>query len=76
MNRISRSAGKVNVSEMAKMILGIPTSVQPKEMNDTQRKDFHAVCGVFRGHTNGRSEMGGFKTGKGMKLIEKFVTSK
>lgn len=76
MNRINHNTGKVNVSNMAKAILGIPANIQPKKMNAGQRKDFYAVCGVFRGHTNGRSGMGGFKTGKGMKLVEKFVLSK
>lgn len=78
MSRISRNAGKVNVSDMAKAILGIPASVKPKEMNANQRKDFYAVCGVFRGrgYTADRWTMGNYKTGKGMKLVEKFVFSK
>lgn len=75
MNRMSYAAGKVNVSNMAKTILGLPTATKVSEMTATKRKEFYAVCGVFRGrgYSADRWTMGNYKTGKGMKLIEKFV---
>lgn len=75
MNRMSYAAGKANVSNMAKTILGLPIATKVSEMTTTQRKKFYAICGVFRGrgYSANRWTMGNYKTGKGMKLIEKFI---
>lgn len=72
---MTRKEGKVNVDRLAKQILGIPLGMRLNKMSDVQRKNFHAVKSVFRGrgYTADHWSMGCYKTGKGMKLIEKFV---
>ena len=71
MNRITVNEGKVNVSAMARKILGLEGRTI-NTMTADQKRDFWAVCKVFEksGHRLGGMAQ---KTGKGMKLIEKFV---
>ena len=71
MNLITTKEGKVNVSAMARKILGLEGNTI-NTMTADQKRDFWAVCKVFEnpGHQRGKPAQ---KTGKGMKLIEKFV---
>lgn len=71
MNRITVKEGKVNVSAMARKILGLEGHTI-NTMTTDQKRDYWAVCKVFE-KTNHRRGGSAQKTGKGMKLIEKFV---
>lgn len=78
--RMSIAAGKVNVTKMCKKILQVVQGYSDADLMQIKpgsdaAKDLHNLMNVFR-HSgthvhHGRST--GFKTGHGMKMLEKFV---
>ena len=66
---------KVNVSDIARKVLGLKAKTQPKDMPVDVRRDFWCITKMFSGIVRSYDGRRGNKTdgGRGMKLVQDYI---
>ena len=66
---------KINVSDIARKVLGLKSKTQPKDMPVDVRRDFWCITKMFGGIVKSYTTRHGYKTdgGRGMKLVQEYI---
>lgn len=74
-NRNIVKKDKINVSDIARKVLGIKAKTQPKDMPANVRRDFWCVTKMFGNVVRSYTCRHGYKTdgGRGMRLVQDYI---
>ena len=66
---------KINVSDIARKVLGLKAKTQPKDMPVDVRRDFWCISKMFGNVVRSYTSRHGYKTagGRGMKLVQEYI---
>ena len=74
-NKKTVKKDKINVSDLARKVLGLKAKTQPKDMPVDVRRDFWCISKMFGNVVRSYTSRHGYKTagGRGMKLVQDYI---